>query len=114
MMYAVISTGGKQYKVRAGETLKVERLPVEEGGTVQFDKVLLVEGGGRVTVGSPFVEGGRVSATVKSHGRHAKIKVVKFKRRKKYRRTHGHRQLYTEVAITSIDERGGSTGATEG
>ncbi|MGF1615314.1 MAG: 50S ribosomal protein L21 [Gammaproteobacteria bacterium] len=114
-MYAVICAGGKQYKVRAGETLKVERLAATEGSTVEFDKVLLVEDSGRVTVGAPFIEGGRVSATVRSHGRHAKIKVVKFKRRKKYRRTQGHRQSFTEVAINSIDgANGSSTAVAEG
>lgn len=114
VMYAVISTGGKQYKVRAGDTLKVERLTAEQGSTVEFDKVLLVEDDGQVTVGAPFVEGGRVSALVTSHGRHAKIKVVKFKRRKKYRRTQGHRQFYTEVAIKSINGTSGSMAAAEG
>lgn len=113
-MYAVISTGGKQYKVRAGDTLKVERLMAGEGSTVEFDKVLLVGDDDGVAVGAPFVEGGRVSAMVKSHGRNPKIKVVKFKRRKKYRRTHGHRQLYTEVAIKSISGAQGTVASTEG
>lgn len=113
-MYAVISTGGKQYKVRAGDTLKVERLAAEEGSTVQFDKVLLVANEDKVTVGAPFIEGGYVSAMIMSHGRHAKIKVVKFKRRKKYRRTHGHRQFFTEVAIKGIEGTNGPIAATEG
>lgn len=102
-MYAVINTGGKQYRVRAGDTLKVERIALEAGSTVVFDKVLLIEDQGKMTVGTPYVEGGCVSALVKGHGRHAKIKVVKFKRRKNYLRTHGHRQAYTEVAITGIE-----------
>jgi large subunit ribosomal protein L21 len=110
-MYAVISAGGKQYKVRPGDTLKVERLAAAEGSTVEFDKVHLVEEDGKVTVGAPFIEGGRVLAMVKSHGRHAKVKVVKFKRRKNYRRTHGHRQFFTEVAIKSIDGVSGSVAA---
>ena len=113
-MYAVISTGGKQYKVRAGDTLKVERLMAGEGSTVEFDKILLVEDGGQVTVGAPFVEGGRVLGLITSHGRHAKVKVVKFKRRKKYRRTQGHRQSYTEVSIKSIDGASESMAAAEG
>lgn len=113
-MYAVISTGGKQYKVRAGDTLKVERLAADEGSTVEFDKVLLVEDDGKVTVGAPFIEGGCVSALIKSHGRHTKVKVVKFKRRKKYRRTYGHRQAFTEVAIESIGGISGSVAADEG
>lgn len=113
-MYAVISTGGKQYKVRTGDTLKVERLAAEEGSTVEFDKVLLVGKDGQVTVGTPFIEGKRVSAMVKGHGRHAKIKVVKFKRRKKYRRTYGHRQFFTEVTIESIDGASEAIMAAEG
>lgn len=113
-MYAVISTGGKQYKVRAGDTLRVERLAAAEGTSVEFDKVLLVQHEGKVIVGAPFIEGGRVAARVKSHGRHAKVKVVKFKRRKKYRRMHGHRQLFTEVAIEHIEGSIEPTTAVEG
>ncbi len=101
-MYAVIVTGGKQYKVAEGETLRVEKLPADAGATVEFDKVLLVGEGGDVKVGAPYVEGGKVSAEVRGHGRGRKIKVVKFKRRKGYLRTQGHRQHYTEVRITGI------------
>ncbi len=101
-MYAVIVTGGKQYRVREGDTIKVERLPAEAGASVDFDRVLMVGEGESVKVGAPYVEGGKVSATVKSHGRHPKIKVVKFKRRKGYMRTQGHRQDYTEVEVTAI------------
>ncbi|HEY5700653.1 MAG TPA: 50S ribosomal protein L21 [Gammaproteobacteria bacterium] len=101
-MYAVIVTGGKQYRVRKGETLRVERLTADEGSKIEFDQVLMVGEGADVKVGTPFVKGGKVSGKVKTHGRDRKIKVVKFKRRKNYLRTHGHRQDYTEVEITSI------------
>ena len=101
-MYAVIATGGKQYRVREGDSLRVERLDAEEGAGIELDRVLLVGDGDRVTIGRPFVEGGRVAATVKGHGRHRKIKVVKFKRRKNYLRQHGHRQHFTELEIGPI------------
>jgi large subunit ribosomal protein L21 len=101
-MYAVIVTGGKQYRVREGDTLKIERLPADEGATVDFERVLMVGEGESVKVGTPYVDGGKVSATVKGHGRRKKIKVVKFKRRKGYMRTQGHRQNYTEVQVTAI------------
>jgi large subunit ribosomal protein L21 len=105
-MYAVISTGGKQYRVRAGDKLRVEKLTIDEGSNVDFDKILLVGERENVTVGTPFVAGGRVSATVTGHGRHKKIQVVKFKRRKKYRRLLGHRQWYTELLIDHIEPAG--------
>jgi len=101
-MYAVISTGGKQYRVSEGQTLKVEKLPVAEGDTVAFDQVLMVGEGDNVTVGAPYIAGGKVTATVKSQGRGDKIKIVKFRRRKHYRKHQGHRQHYTELQITGI------------
>ncbi len=101
-MYAVIKTGGKQYKVSEGETLKIEKLTAEVGGTVAFDDVLLVADGEDIKVGTPRVEGGKVSATVVSHGRGKKVMIIKFKRRKHYRKQAGHRQSYTEVQITGI------------
>ena len=101
-MYAVIKTGGKQYRVAQGETLRVEKLEVEQGETVEFDQVLMVGEGDNVQVGTPLVSGGKVTATVKAHGQAAKVKVVKFKRRKNYLRQHGHRQQYTDVVITNI------------
>jgi len=101
-MYAVIVTGGKQYRVKQGDRLKVERLRAEEGTQVEFDKVLMIGDGDDVKVGAPYLDGGRVSARVTSHGRGKKIKVVKFKRRKNYLRTQGHRQAFTEVEITDI------------
>lgn len=101
-MYAVIVTGGKQYRVREGDKIKIERLAADQGASVDFDKVLMVGEGESVKVGAPYVEGGKVSATVTSHGRHRKIKVVKFRRRKGYMRTQGHRQDYTEIEVDSI------------
>ena len=101
-MYAVIATGGKQYRVEEGDNLRVERLDAEEGAEIEFDRILLVGEGEQVTIGRPFVESGKVAATVKGHGRHPKIRVVKFKRRKNYLRRHGHRQNFTELEIKSI------------
>ena len=105
-MYAVIKTGGKQYRVREGDTLRVEKLAAEAGAQIQFDQVLMVGEGGDVTVGTPYVSGTQVSATVLAQGRGDKIKVVKFKRRKNYLRQKGHRQAYTEVEITKIGGAG--------
>ncbi|MDP4598546.1 MAG: 50S ribosomal protein L21 [Pseudomonadales bacterium] len=101
-MYAVIKSGGKQHRVENGEVLKLEKLNVEAGGTVSFDEVLMIGNDGQVTVGAPFVEGGKVTAEVVSHGRSNKITIIKMRRRKHYRRQAGHRQWYTEVKITDI------------
>ena len=101
-MYAVIATGGKQYRVEEGDRLRVERLDADEGAEIALDRVLLVGDGEHVTVGRPFVENGKVAATVRGHGRHKKITVVKFKRRKNYLRRRGHRQGFTELEIMSI------------
>ena len=101
-MYAVIQTGGKQYRVEEGQTLKIEKLDASEGGEVEFDRVLMVSSDAGVKVGTPYLEGGKVSATIKSHGRHKKIRIIKFKRRKQYMRQAGHRQHFSEVEITGI------------
>ncbi|MEW5755162.1 MAG: 50S ribosomal protein L21 [Pseudomonadota bacterium] len=101
-MYAVIKTGGKQYKVEEGQSLKVEKLPAEVGGTVVFDEVLMVANGDDIKVGAPRLKGGKVTATVTNHGRGEKVLIVKFRRRKHYRKQAGHRQDYTEVKITGI------------
>ena len=101
-MYAVITTGGKQYRVAEGDTLRVEKLDAEEGSTVEFDTVLMVGEGEDVKIGTPVVEGARVSATVKGHDRGKKIEIIKFRRRKHHRKQMGHRQDYTEVQITGI------------
>ncbi|PTR25483.1 LSU ribosomal protein L21P [Luteibacter sp. OK325] len=103
MSYAVIKTGGKQYRVMAGEILRVELLTAEVDSTVQFDQVLLVGEGESVTVGAPLVAGATVSAKIRAHGRADKIRIVKFRRRKHYKRTQGHRQHYTEIEITGIN-----------
>jgi len=101
-MYAVIQTGGKQYRVEQGTTLKIEKLELGEGDSVEFDKVLMIHSGDDVKVGLPFIEGGKVTATVMSQGRHKKIKIIKFRRRKHHMKHQGHRQYYTEVQITGI------------
>lgn len=100
-MYAVIRTGGKQYRVAEGQTLRVEKLPGAEGEGVAFDEVLML-GGDSPRVGQPTVKGAKVEATIKSHYRGPKIVVFKFRRRKNYRRKNGHRQPYTDVLITGI------------
>lgn len=101
-MYAVIKTGGKQYRVAEGETLKVEKLEVEEGAAVEFDAVLMIADGDQIKVGAPYVEGAKVTATVKSQGRGPKVRIIKFRRRKHYLKTQGHRQSYTELHISGI------------
>jgi len=101
-MYAVIATGGKQYRVSEGAVLRVEKLDAEEGASVEFDQVLLVGDGDKVSVGKPFIEGGKVQATVMAQGKARKVEIVKFRRRKNYRRTKGHRQQFTQVKITGI------------
>ncbi|NHA14927.1 50S ribosomal protein L21 [Thioalkalivibrio sp. XN279] len=101
-MYAVIATGGKQYRVSEGAVLRVEKLDAEEGAKVEFDQVLLVGDGDKVSVGKPYIEGGKVQATVMAQGKARKVEIVKFRRRKNYRRTKGHRQQFTQVKITGI------------
>ena len=101
-MYAVIKTGGKQYKVAPGEQLLVETLDAEVGKTVSFDEVLMIGDGDNVKVGSPLVKGGAVKAEVVAHGRGEKIRIVKHRRRKHYHKEQGHRQNFTQVKITEI------------
>ena len=101
-MYAVIKTGGKQYKVEKGDKLKVEKLASEEGDNVEISEVLMIADGENVTVGKPYVDGAKVTAKVESHGRGPKIKIIKFRRRKHHRKQMGHRQAYTELSITDI------------
>jgi large subunit ribosomal protein L21 len=101
-MYAVIATGGKQYRVSEGAVLRVEKLDAEEGASVEFDQVLLVGDGDKVSIGKPYIEGGKVQATVMTQGKARKVEIVKFRRRKNYRRTKGHRQQFTQVKITGI------------
>jgi large subunit ribosomal protein L21 len=101
-MYAVIKTGGKQYKVAPGERLKVETLPADVGAEVVLDQVLLVGEGDSVRLGQPIVAGATVKATVVAHGRGEKIRIFKMRRRKHYQKHQGHRQNYTELKIDSI------------
>jgi len=101
-MYAVIKTGGKQYKVSEGQTLKVEKLNAEEGASIDLNEVLMVADGDDIKVGAPFIDGGKVTATVASHGRAKKVMIVKFRRRKHHRKQMGHRQSFTELKIEKI------------
>ena len=101
-MYAVIASGGKQYRVQEGQTLKLEKIEVEAGANIDFDQVLLVAEGDKVSIGEPVVKGAKVTAEVVSHGRHKKVKILKFKRRKHHMKQMVHRQWFTEVKITGI------------
>ncbi len=101
-MYAVIKTGGKQYRVAAGEKIKVEQIPAEVGTQITLDQVLMVGEGDAVKIGAPLVAGASVSATVLSQGRHDKVRIFKMRRRKHYQKHQGHRQNYTELQINTI------------
>ena len=101
-MYAVIATGGKQYKVTKGETLRVEKLDGEEGSTVELDRVLMVADGDKVEVGTPTLDKASVTAKITAHGRGDKVEIIKFRRRKHSRSQQGHRQSYTEIEVTDI------------
>ncbi len=102
-MYAVIKTGGKQYKVVAGEKLKIESIPADVGQEITIDQVLAVGAGDQIKFGQPLVSGASVTATVLSQGRHDKVKIFKMRRRKHYQKRQGHRQNFTEVQITAIN-----------
>jgi large subunit ribosomal protein L21 len=102
-MYAVIKTGGKQYRVEEGNVLKIEKLELDEGTSVDFSEVLMVQKDGEIHCGKPFIKGAKVSAIVEEQGRHKKIKIIKFRRRKHYDRQYGHRQYFTAVRITAIN-----------
>lgn len=101
-MYAVIKTGGKQYRIQIGEKLKIEQLPVESGSELVIDQVLMVADGDKVSIGTPLVAGAKVNATVLGQGRHDKVRIFKMRRRKHYQKHQGHRQNYTEIQITGI------------
>lgn len=101
-MYAIIKSGGKQHRVVEGETLKLEKIEAATESTIEFDEVLLVGEGAEVKIGAPLVEGAKVTAEVISHGRHDKVNIIKFKRRKHHMKRMGHRQWFTEVKITGI------------
>src|SRR5579864_2093210 len=102
-MYAVIFSGGKQYRVQEGDTLKLETLPEDIDSTFNFDKVLMIGEGDQIKLGRPYIDGCKVSATIVSQGRHKKIHIVKFRRRKHHMKRQGHRQNYTEVKILRIE-----------
>ena len=101
-MYAVIKTGGKQYRVVAGEKLKIEQIPADVGAEISIDQVLMVGEGESVQIGAPLIAGASVKATVLSQGRHDKVKIFKMRRRKHYQKHQGHRQNYTEIRIDGI------------
>ena len=101
-MYAVIKTGGKQYRVQAGEKLKIEQIPADVGSQIVLDQVLMLGSGETVSIGTPFLAGAQVSATVLSQGRADKVRIFKMRRRKHYQKRQGHRQNYTEIQIGAI------------
>ena len=101
-MYAVILTGGKQYRVSQGDKVRVEKLDAAEGDSVELDKVLMIVDGDDIKIGAPAIEGGKVTAEVKTHGRSDKVNIIKFRRRKHHMKRQGHRQAYTELEITGI------------
>ena len=105
-MYAVIKTGGRQYRVIQGEPLRVEKLAGDVGAAIKFEAVLLVGSGEDIQLGAPLVAGAVVAATIKSHGRGEKIRIIKFRRRKHHQKQMGHRQYYTEVEIGAISASG--------
>ena len=102
-MYAVIKTGGKQYRVAAGEKIKVEQIPADVGAEITLDQILMLGEGESVKIGAPFLAGATVKATVLSQGRHDKIRIFKMRRRKHYQKHQGHRQNYTELRIDTIN-----------
>jgi large subunit ribosomal protein L21 len=101
-MFAVINTGGKQYRVSEGTVLRIEKLPADAGTTVEFSDVLLLGQGASVKVGKPYLAGAKVTATVQAHGKADKVQIVKFRRRKHYLRQKTHRQPYTEIKVVGI------------
>ena len=102
-MYAVIKTGGKQYRVATGEKIKVEKLTAKVGHQVTLDKVLAIGSGAEVSIGAPFIAGATVVATVVGHGRHDKVRIFKMQRRKHYQKRQGHRQAFTEIEIGAVN-----------
>lgn len=112
-MYAIIETGGKQYRVEEGKTIRVEKLPQEKGDAVIFERVLMIQSGDELHVGKPYLEGGRVEGKVVARGRGRKIIVFKFKAKKNYKRTQGHRQPFSEVMIQRIEANAKSVCAKE-
>lgn len=101
-MYAVLQSGGKQYRISEGQTVRLEKLNTKIGDMVEFDQILMIANGKNINIGHPFVENGKITAEIIAHGRSAKITVIKFHRRKHYRKKQGHRQWFTDVKITGI------------
>jgi len=101
-MYAVIKTGGKQYRVAAGDTIKVERIAAEIGNDIRLDQIVAIGNGADLVLGAPLVAGATVVASVVSHGRHPKVRIFKMRRRKHYRKSQGHRQSFTEIKISAV------------
>ncbi len=101
-MYAVFQSGGKQHRVAEGQTVRLEKVELEAGASIEFSEVLLISNGEDIKIGAPYVDGGKVTAEVVGHGRGEKVKIVKFRRRKHSRKQAGHRQWFTEVKITGI------------
>ncbi|MCX7120730.1 MAG: 50S ribosomal protein L21 [Gammaproteobacteria bacterium] len=102
MMYAIIETGGKQYRVAQGQLLTIEKLEADAGSTIDFDRVLMIGEGEQIKFGAPLLTGAKVVAEVVKHGRADKIRIIKFRRRKHHMKSAGHRQYYTQVKITAI------------
>lgn len=111
-MYAVFSTGGKQYRATTGDVLKIEKIEAKKGATVELEEVLMVGEGEDIVVGTPYVEGGVVTAKVLEHGRGEKIRIIKFKRRKHHMKRMGHRQYFTTIEITGVKASGGKKKAS--
>ena len=101
-MYAVVKTGGKQYKVTEGEYLKVEKLEGAEGDSIEIDQVLMIADGAKLKIGTPMLDGGKVTCKILSHGRGKKVHIMKFHRRKHHQKCTGHRQYFTEIEVTKI------------
>ncbi|AKZ66164.1 50S ribosomal protein L21 [Candidatus Palibaumannia cicadellinicola] len=101
-MYAIFQSGGKQYRVSEGQTIRLEKLNIATGNTVEFDKIMMINSGNHIYIGSPIVNNGKIIAKIVNHGRSDKLKIVKFRRRKHFRKHHGHRQWFTDVEVTSV------------
>lgn len=102
-MYAVFQSGGKQHRVSKGQVVRLEKLDIATGQSIEFDQVMMISNGEEIKIGTPFIDGSKIQAEVVEHGRGDKIKIIKFRRRKHYRKQQGHRQWFTDVKITAID-----------
>lgn len=102
-MYALVVTGGKQYKVTKGATLKIESLPGDIGSNIEFDKILMIANGDNINIGTPFIKNAKITGEIIAHGKKDKVQIIKFRRRKHHLKHMGHRQNYTQVKITNIE-----------